>query len=165
MTDSGNTTRFAGYLHQPRAVEPAGVLAASGLTLKVYDMFIPGKPGNPVNEASAFLEQECVSGRLPPLSGLGFTIVSKDMINVVRWDGRCPIVMNNQIYEYDSKNLIETAKKLDVNECGSFCIWEAGIVNFEKDAWTDYLASRRTEEDEKEYLHSFLRGSLNPPIA
>ena len=164
MAELTNLGNFKDYAHRPRKVASAGFCHGKGLLLKLYDMYIPGAPGSPITAANEFLREEIERGRLTPLSGLGFAIISKDMINAVRWDDKYPIVMNNQIYEYNPEELVAraTAKKLDVNQCGSFCVWEAGIVAHEKDAWIRYLAAGRSQEDKEDYLNDFINGSLSP---
>jgi hypothetical protein len=112
-----------------------------------------------VGSAKKLLEQEIDKKRIEPLIGLGFAILSEDMLNVARWDTEYPIVIKNQVYGY-KKNDLRTAELLDIGNAGSFCIWELGIVDHEKNAWKRYLESERTERDKERYLDSMIEGDL-----
>jgi len=148
------------YKHVPRVALPSGLIISPNLILKMYNM-IEGNAmkQNPVNSSKGFLENEIKEGRITPLVGLGFAILSKDMLNVGIWDVDYPIVIKNQLYLYIT-NFEKDVKKLDIAEVGPFCIYELGIVNHERTAWKKYLTSPRTKEDKKRYLEDFIEGSL-----
>ena len=146
------------YKHKEREVEPIGLIKEPSLILKLYNMYIMDKPissrGQLLNESREFLIEEVRRGRIDPLIGLGFSILSEDMLNVARWDAECPIVLKNQIYGYKNGDL-GTAELLDIRDVGSFCIWELGIVNHERSSWKKYLESERKDVDKRQYVNSF----------
>ncbi len=149
------------YMHEPRYASPQGIIETSNLVLKMYDMLSLGIQ-NPVDGAKRFLNREINAGNINPLNGMGFAILSRDMLNVSRWDNKYPIVVKNQIYTFDpsSKKPFESAKRASVDEIGPFCIWELGIANHEKEAWKKYLASKRSEQDKRNYLINMINGEL-----
>lgn len=145
------------YKHEQREVVPAGLVKSPYLILKMYNMITKEKPVNPVEDAKEFLIKEIRDNNLKSFIGLEFVILSKDMLNVRRWDSDYPIVLKNQLYEYVNFDFIS---KLSIDEAGPFCIWELGIVNHEKEAWKKYLTSSRTNGDKKRYLENFIEGRL-----
>ena len=149
------------YVHKPRHASPEGIIETPILVLKMYDLQLSGI-NNPLDAARRFLNYEIDAGNIKPLIGLGFAILSSDMLNVSRWDNQYPIVVNNQIYTFgpNSKRPFESAKRASIDEVGPFCIWELGIVNHEKEAWKEYLASERSEQDKRKYLANMIIGEL-----
>lgn len=160
LTNIGNLDN---YKHEPRCVVPCGLIEHSNLILKFYAMFKEALTQPNVDEAKKCLEDRIglgvVLGKIDPLSGLGFAILSEDMLNVARWDTN-PIVLKNQIYSYEqdesSGKYLGNAKLLDIRYVGSFCIWELGIVDYERGAWMKYLKSERNEEDKNDYLGNMM---------
>ena len=151
------------YKHEPRCVVPCGLIEDPNLVLKFYAMFKGALTQSNVDEAREFLEDRIGLGvglgEIDPLSGFGFAILSEDMLNVARWDTN-PIVLRNQIYGYEqdesSGKYFNNAKLLDIRNVGSFCIWELGIVDYERDAWMKYLKSERSEKDKDDYLGNMM---------
>ena len=155
----GNVSEI--YVHIPREVRPHGLVTHPSLVLKLYELHKQDRPlrKNLIPHSREFLLGEIEKGNIMPFLGLGFAILSEDMLNVARWNTAYPIVLNNQIYEYEDGDL-STARPLDIRNAGAFCIWELGIVNHERIQWKSYLESRRTEEDKIKYLQSTLEGIL-----
>ena len=155
LTNIGNFD----YKHKPRCVVPCGLIEHPNLVLKFYAMFKEALTQSNVDEAKGFLEDKINSGEITPLTGLGFAILSEDMLNVVRWD-RNPIVLRNQIYSYEqdenTSRYFDNAKLLDISDIGSFCIWELGIVEYERRDWMKYLKSERNEADKRYYLGNMM---------
>ncbi|MBI2546974.1 MAG: hypothetical protein HYW23_00830 [Candidatus Aenigmarchaeota archaeon] len=156
-----------GYVHKQRKVWSAGLVTAPSLVLKLYDMYVDGTPPHDIafiRQSKEFLKKEIRQGKIEPYLGLGFVILSEDMLNVARWDTKYPVVIKNQIYGYGQGLLgapdLDTAKPLDIRSEGAFCIWELGIVNHEKNAWKRYLKSKRSEADKMQYLDSVIEGPL-----
>jgi hypothetical protein len=146
---------------EPRIAKFGGVVITSGLALKVYDMVTPNNMKNPVDEAKSFLEEEIKGGRIPSLSGLGFAILSYDMLNAVRWDNEYPHVTKNILYEYHGGfGKDADIVKHSIDDAGAFCLWEERIVAEEGRAWLRYLKSERTETDKEVYLYDFITGAL-----
>ncbi len=149
------------YKHEPRTVVPLGRVFVPDLAvIKLYSMMKwDTAPRENVREPSALIFREITSGRILPYSGYGFAILSEDMLNVARWDANHPIVLRSDIYTYE-KGDISTISCGDIRQLGSFCIWELGIVNHERDAWKQFLASNHKYEDKKFYLGDFFSGAL-----
>lgn len=152
------------YEHKPRIVNPTGLIVNPHLVLKMYYMLKEDTNDfESFGNVEKFLTTELNKKRLAPLVGLGFAMLSEDMLSVSRWDTKYPQVIKNQLYEYSfnqRENLISTAQKLDVKECGDFCSFELGIVSHEKDAWEKYLVSKHTNQDKKQYLENMFEGYL-----
>jgi hypothetical protein len=148
------------YKHEPRMVKPRGLLNTPEISLKLYDMFTKDDciGSNPTREAEEFLKEEIARGEINPHSGLGFAILSKDMLNVARWYKTYPIVLQNNLYEF--KPNFQKVTETSTEEAGSFCIWELGIVNHEKEAWKKFLTSNKDNRDVTNYLNNVIEGDL-----
>ncbi len=139
-----------------------GLLKTPSLVLKMYELYKSHKVPfcqRVAGYSADFLEEQIEKGKIKSLSGIGFSILSEDTLNVAVWDKNCPIVLKNQIYEtnIDKLDISEIfTKQLDIRKDGSFCIWELGIVNHERNAWKKYLESQRNETDKIKYLDSHL---------
>jgi len=157
--DLENIGNIKNYDHKIRAADTHGFLITPNLTLKLYSMHEGSTMKNgQIKDSKLLLEDEISKGNITPLSGMGFSILSKDMLNVSRWDLEYPIILKNQIYsfEYGFSNI----KKLDLENAGPFCIWEEKIMNHERDAWIKYLKSDKKEQDKLKYLNRFIIGNL-----
>jgi len=151
---------LGGFENPRRFVKPEGLIKDSHLILKLYNMYSQNEQ-NPVDESKRFLLEKMEYGEIETLSGIGFAILSKDMLNINRWDRDCPIVIKNDLWSYEpKKGLLKSIEKCDVNKIGPYCIWELGIVNHEKNSWMKYLNSKMKREDELEYLKSVIEGDL-----
>lgn len=141
------------YVFSQRIARTEGVLATKSLVLKLYTMSKEGEPigKTMAHEARGFLEEEIGRGRIRPHIGMGFAILSEDMLNVSEWDEQIPHVLKSQLYGFE-KGSMRRAKPLDIRENGPFCAFELGIVAYERVAWRQYLASGHTNKDKKNYL-------------
>lgn len=152
----------------PRIVTPAGLVTSPLLVLKMYSMLkkSPVKWGD-ITNAKKFLTKEIREGKIEPLIGMGFAILSEDILNVGKWDYEEPIVLKNQLYTFsnyskkeldilDFKNNFDSAKPLDIREVGNFCVYELNIVNHEKKSWEKYLKSDFSKEAKKRYLEDLV---------
>jgi len=151
-----------GYKNPKRKVIPFGHIKTPNLTLKKYDMYV-GEPSSQVklDHIGEFLDNEIENGRINPRIGLGFTILSGDMLNVVRWDKEYPIVAVNNLYEFSNRDKdYLKPNRLKVDDFGAYCVWELGIVEHERKAWIKYLNSKKTQEDKIKYLFNFLQGEI-----
>jgi len=147
------------YNHKQRIAHPIDLITSPDLILKYYGMYAEGDSfqGDHINQYKVLMNDEIKNGNIKPLSGLGFAILSGDMLNVAVWDKENPIVLKNHIYTHSEEGLRE---KLNLNTGGAFCIWEIGIVNHEKNLWMNYLKSKRKESDKRRYLDSRIEGLL-----
>ncbi len=154
------------YKHEPRNILYSGLINHPSLVLKMYSMFKEAITQGNVDEARTFMQDRIDSGEIEPLLGMGFAILSEDMLNVARWDAKYPIVLRNEIYGYEQSHkdfkYFSEATLLDPREVGSFCAWELGIVNHEKKAWLKYLVSQRKESDKERYLEDLIIGRFSP---
>jgi len=153
------------YKSMPRTSVYTGLIISPELILKTYQMLKADEHFNPslVANACRFLEREIERKKVDPMSGMGFAILSTDMLNVARWGaGGNARVLFNQLYQFspNMKDPLDWSDRLSIEKSGSFCIWELGIVANEKEAWKRYLASKRTAEDKKAYLDSRMEGDL-----
>ena len=145
-----------------RNVSYNGLITTDNLILKHYEMWkVDEAPRKKlVEQSKKFIEKKIIGREIDPYIGLGFSILSKDMLNVARWDDTYPIVLQNQVYTFDGKD-IETARLEDIRKVGSFCIWELAIVESERHMWKKYLGSERRESDKEKYISSFCQGKLD----
>lgn len=159
LDNLGNFEKFDNPL---RIVKPTGLIVTSKLILKGYDMFTE-KPSDKetINKMESFITREIKQGKIDSRMGLGFAILSKDILNVARWDDKYPIVVVNSLYEFsgEDRNVLN-AKRLKIDEVGSYCIWEMGIVNHERKCWNDYLSSGQSSKDKMNYLENFIQGEI-----
>lgn len=147
------------YEHKQRTARIRGIVETPRLCLKVYSMAKDLHPTEKtMRKTYQLLKEHIDKGKISPLIGLGFAILSEDILNVARWDDEYPIVLKNQLYGFDRS--IKSAKPLDITDVGTFCIWELGIVNHEKEAWKKFLESTRRWFHKKEYLENFIQGKL-----
>jgi len=140
---------------------PGGWVRGSSLVLKLYSMVEEEKAKNgarlPLVQARKFLESEIKdSPENGHTSGLGFAILSKNRINVVRWGRKNPFVLKSDIYVFGEMPA-EDIKKVGVMP---FCLCELGIVDYERNAWIKYFKSARTADDKREYMNFFFKGRL-----
>ena len=140
------------YTHEPRIVKPFGLITTPKLVLKYYGMHKKGQDFKKVDIKlyKDLTKYKIKSKNIKPLSGLGFAILSDEVLNVSVWDKNEPIILKNNLFSY----IDGQATKLDVNKEGPFCIWELRVVNFEKELWMDYLQSKRKESNKRKYLDS-----------
>jgi len=147
------------YSHKQRLSHPIGLITSPDLVLKYYSMHSEGDSlqAEYINQYRELMNNEIQKGKIKPLSGLGFAILSGDMLNVAVWDKENPIVLKNQIYTHSEEGSRDT---LNLNTEGAFCAWELGIVNYERNLWMSYLQSKRKEQDKKKYLDKRIEGLL-----
>jgi len=143
----------------PRIAKPGGLVTCDHLEMKFYSMLLENQARSSWDNVNAktFLRSEVARKHIPAFSGLGFAILSRDMLNAGVWDG---IVLKNQIYGFKQDDFFATVRPMEIKDVGSFCVWELGIVQHERNAWIKYLMSKRTGEDKTNYIGSFIEGKL-----
>jgi hypothetical protein len=156
--DIQDLANFPDYEHEPRIAVPDGLVTAPGLVFKWYNMTKKisqnaGMLRQDIEHAKDFLGGLVVKGRILPLSGLGFVILSEqgNFLNTAIWDKKTPYILKNTIYDGE--------KRLGLDN-GAFCAWELGIVAHEAKAWKKYLVTGKTEQDKREYLENTIQGEL-----
>jgi len=171
LKNIGNVTRYKAV---PQTATPFESFIAQdvsyakdSLAVKCYLMLPPGlKPRSDtyVSELHNFLQASFNDTKINPQLGLGFAILSKNMLNVAMWDKDYPIGLKTNLYSYDpEQGFPETVHSLDISKVGPFCVWELGIVHHERNAWIKYLQSKRKEADKRRYINSKISGSLDLP--
>lgn len=146
----------------PREVCYIKLIEESEMTLKFYDIYFSGKTTNnsTLSKVEQFLRSEIKGDKIDPHSGLGFAILTNDTLNVVRWNKEYPILLQNQQYGFNKD--YTSAKPLDIreNDVGSFCIWEIGVADHERQVWREFVDSERGEEDLNKYLAAVIEGEI-----
>jgi len=161
-----NLGNFSDFKSIPQIVRPECFIEIEDpmLILKFYSIVEKGQPfidKKVVGLIREFSKSEAVKKRIDPLSGLGFVILGKDMLNVARWDQKTPYLLKNCAYEYTvADGATIASRKLDINAEGAFCAYELGIVAHEKKAWLRYLGSKRELNDKVEYLNNRFSGEV-----
>ncbi|MFH0978713.1 MAG: hypothetical protein V1837_05410 [Candidatus Woesearchaeota archaeon] len=146
-------------------VTPHKKLVTNNLVLKVYELLPLMTRGNPfrILEAKQFVEEQIINGTISTHSGMGFMIVAKDTVNVVRWGGLEFNVPVGQLYAYKEALPDYNYTRLDVNQEGALCMHEHEILQHEVPCWRRFLNSKKTDFDKKLYLDEMLcRCDLNP---
>ena len=164
--DFDNIGNVRNYRDEQRRVTSQGLVINPSLVLKMYSMLKETSPHfspRALRRSNHFLQQEIRDGRLEPLLGMGFAILSEDTLNVARWGwtAESPIVVKNKLYEHDFRSENGKTTELDIGKEGPFCIWELGIVGYEREAWRRYLDSERTNQDKAHYLFDMPLIELN----
>jgi len=147
-----------------KRVIPVSLLTNPALVLKMYSMIdssekkFTNEKLDVVYDLQDFIEKEICEARIKPCSGLGFAIASDEYLNVAVWDKDCPIILRNWLYEFKN-NDVKAIRPVNLKE-GAFCIYELGIVNHEKNAWKEYLDSKRKDSDKSKYATNTFKGVL-----
>lgn len=143
------------YEHRARLTYCDRLIVDSSLVLKLYSMmkydYDSSLNKNMLDQTEKFILKELSLGELDPHLGLGFAILSEDMLSVARWSKHYPTVIQNDLYAFEGNDL-DTAVQKSLAEVGSFCVWELDVVHFEQQAWKEYLISQHTEADKRRYL-------------
>lgn len=155
VKDVDNRERIASPFTHELIVTPT-------LILKGYKMIAHSDDALGVDYAvPEFVGRKLTEKEIDPRSGLGFVILSKEILNITRWDDKCPLVLINDVYEFDREDeSLSKTRKVDIRDVGSYCVWELGIVNHERLAWMKYLDSKKTTKDKLDYLEDTIRGEL-----
>ena len=155
----------ADYRHVTKVLIPGDPLVLPEAYLKWYDLRRADQtPAAGIDaQARAFLTDEVAGGAPPLADDLGFVInhLSGDhiyLLLVFTWRN------NNEMWE--------SAYFRDIREDGPFtaipvgahrptiCVWECGAVTHEHRAWSQYLASGRSEADRRVYLADQYTGPI-----
>ncbi len=151
------------YVPKPHIITPHQMMGAKGIVdLKVYSMNSVGSERLDAHQygmAGNHVISEIVQGNIDNRLGLGFLIVSRGVANLSLWGGQFPSLLNQTIYEFDDQapGDIEFVRK-KVEEVGSFCCWELGVVAHEGAAWRRYLLSQQSQTDRDGYLRDRFEG-------
>ena len=145
------------YVHRPKLAIAGEPLEVGSTRLKWYEVWPGAQTTAPasVDRSRAFVEEEIASGRLELGSELGFVIrhhcEAVVFLIVSTWRGANELW--ETVYEAppDTDGESYDLKAFDGHRA-TYCVWELGIVVHERDAWTRYLESPRSEADRIVYL-------------
>jgi hypothetical protein len=143
----------------------AGLVTDPKAVLKLYEMAKSNEAfyaqGN-VEKIRGFVAGEFERKLIGEELGLGFAIISKEMVNVARWSKAYPHLIINDLYQFESEEpLLREVRKLDTNKEGAFCGWEVAIADFETKQWFEFLRSERENSDKRKYLEARMDGELH----
>lgn len=152
----------AGYVHRDKVCTPRDEMLVSGARLKWYDIGFAEQPVPPAIRmlARAYLERE-----QPVLGGdFGFIVLHRCghgdfyFLLVQTWLG------DNEIWKTtfhkDRGDADFALLPLDDPHKGAFCVWEAGAVWREVNAWKRYLRSSRDAAARHAYLSELYEGAV-----
>lgn len=114
-----------------RIINPYGHFETSELVLKIYTLIEKGETisRKQVRHAMNFVRFQIEEGKLNTRSGMGFGIVSPEILNISRWDKEYSDVIVPGIYTLED----ELWQREQVDEVGAYCSGERVIYNFENE--------------------------------
>jgi hypothetical protein len=160
--------RFVGkkYEHSAKVVTTCERLNASNGQLKWYNLACAedGVPKNIERMAREFLTAEATAGRGGADRELGFVVLHRCgaefyFLLLSTWRGSNEL-WETIFYKEDAAMPGFEEFKFDSRHRGTFCVWELGAVGHEQKAWTRFLRSARTLQDEEHYLAETFSGSV-----
>jgi hypothetical protein len=172
--DIGDLGRIVRKEVGPRFVQPEGHVLTPQLALKVYKVYSEfpelSIDAPTVEHAKAYAETMIERGEIPPLSGLGFVIITKGFLSVARWNydpqGKIPSILPiSDLYTWDANRLAIPAGErppLKLTQAGmergeGFCAWEGGVAAYEQASWVrNVLRTPATQEDICAYLNDLM---------
>ena len=162
LTKFGN---FKGYTPENRVVKSHDSFCEQDVAaLKVYSMLCEKTrqfTDQEINFTKYFVGRALESKRIDPKIGLGFLILSEDVLNVNIWGGDYPCLINPNIYEFPENGILtQTFVRKDVKDVGAYCAWEGAIVGHESRVWRQYMHSKRTKQDKALWLMDVYSGNI-----
>jgi hypothetical protein len=156
------TSVAADYIHRDKICAPHSIVMVGGIPLKWYDI---GAADERVPENIRAAAIEYLSREQPIMGGdLGFVILHRCgdgnfyFLLAQTWMG------DNEIWKttfYKDGHTPDFALfPLDQPHKGAFCVWEAGVVAHEVEAWKRYLRSTRDEQAKRIYLADVYAGPV-----
>lgn len=159
LDDLGN---FEGYKPKSRTVRPYGPAYEEGIAaVKIYSMLPESsKPftDSEMSLARYFICEELRSGRVEPKIGLGFAVLSEDVLNINLWGGEFPSLLNPNIYTWKTSTC--NWGRGEIASDGAYCAWEGELVGYESRLWREYMLSGRRAADKKWYLENSYSGEI-----
>lgn len=154
-----------GYNYFKKKIKPGSPLILKGACLKWYDLYPPDTDitNEQISETRSFLEAEAKSGRLILENELGFVILHRAgdylLLLVTTWRNTNEMWESIYVKKADEK---ENYNQLifENNHKGTYCVWELGIVWHERNAWVDYITSKRNDEAKLTYLNDLFSGEI-----
>jgi hypothetical protein len=164
LKDIGNVI-LEGYNYYKKKVEPEELLILPEACFKWYNLFPTETEINQeqVFETREFIKNEIKSGRLNLEKELGFVILHRAgdylLLLITTWRN------TNEMWEsvYFKKAVqSEAYKQIEFknNHKGTYCVWELSIVWHERNAWLNFIQSKRNEEAKLKYLNDLFSGMV-----
>jgi hypothetical protein len=146
------------YQYIRRSVEPAGFFTHQKLVLKLYHMKRETEPlpQNLQDSLQSYLLEEVEQGRIDTKQSMGFAILSQGFLSINIW-GRGNVLFTQT---YTVENSFPALSPKTLEQTGVACTWEIRIMQYEYNLWHRYLETKRTIENKRTYLESFLSGDL-----
>jgi hypothetical protein len=150
---------FAGN-HRPRPARLTGRLEFGGWRLKLYSITLPGRePRAALLDSVASLARQVLPPAGGPVPGLGFAIAhdaATVCFSIIYWWQN-----DNELHQrmfWSPREQPEAAVKVENPACG--CVFELGIVDFERRAWLADMLANPTGPDPDRYWSRALEGDV-----
>jgi hypothetical protein len=132
----------------------AGRTKSYSLILKLYNLYYYDKAIDftLLRESKEFLEREIMYGHIEPHSGLGFAVISEDMLAVKMGAIERPYDFQFKIYGFEEGDF--GTIKPTIPRDGHLSDPERRIVKHEIRAWLEYVESG---QDKEKYLSNVLK--------
>ncbi len=154
------------YEHQAKVIAAGDRLNAGNAQLKWYNLASAenGVPPSIEQMARSFLTAEAKAERVGVDRELGFVVLHRcgsDFYFLLLSTWRGSNELWETIFYKESPAMPGFAEfKFDSRHRGTFCVWELGAVGHEQKAWTRFLSSERTLQDEERYLGETFAGRV-----
>ncbi|MEK6888674.1 MAG: hypothetical protein AABW80_01055 [Nanoarchaeota archaeon] len=166
--DFRNIPDIRKYQSCPRSVKYHGLAVPNpSVAVKMYSMFEKGRPFLSDDEERTLKGsvEEILLGEgrfsIEPKLGIGFSIVSEDVLNISMWGGEYPSLINPNIFSWDERKVfLINLKRQRIEDVGAYCAWEVAILAHESEAWRRFLRSAKEEKDIKIYLADIFSGEI-----
>ncbi len=150
------------YRHYQKRIYGHGVIQPENNRLKWYDIT---RGRDPIEQsirdlAQGFLSRQTTLGGIPSAQELGFVFLHRCGEGFY-FLGLCTWRKNNELWKtifYFDPGKTEDFALFPQNgpHKDTFCVWELAVVSHETLAWTTYLLSDRTPQDEDTYLKTII---------
>jgi hypothetical protein len=156
-----------GYRHVAKHARPASSIGLGDAVLKWYDVARPDDPVQPGVQALArrALDDAVQVDELQLGDGLGFVILHRcgsagfHFLLVGTWRN------DNELWEtvwakHDDADPGFHPWTVEDGHRPTFCVWELGVVAYERLAWAEYLGSERGAAARRAYLGDTFEGPV-----
>ena len=147
-----------GYIHYEKVIRSRGVIDPTIRRRKWYDI---AHKDQPVEQsirdlARSFVSRKLISDGRFSTQELGFVLLHR-CGEKFYFLGLCTWRENNELWKtlfyLDTDTMEDFAHfAQDETHRDTFCVWELEVVCHERQAWTTYLMSNRTDQDADRYL-------------
>ncbi|MGF1425982.1 hypothetical protein [Kitasatospora sp. LaBMicrA B282] len=153
----------ADYLHRAKVSRPGAELAVAGGYFKWYEI-APAQQPVPAEVATAAREHlaaEAAAGRLAFDREVGFVVLHRcgelfHYLLVTTWRGSNELWAT--VYYTDGAGFLP-GRAFDSHR-GTYCVWELGAIDHERQAWSRFLSSGRDAQALNTYLDDTFSGTV-----